>query len=177
MYTFFFEKFSFYFRWLAQRLYRSRFKRFLSCLCACICVCVCLHSPFSIVYSPPLSPPSSIFLQKEHGCALRSDLASTEIKSAGINTAYKWKAQFSFDAIFHDMNTHRSFPWIFQSLDIPNFSFFLRMIFKKFNSSRYIQSCDLLWKEVFLRTEKWFSDIVWIDKYRFDSNRIRKFDA
>lgn len=60
-----------------------------ACMRACIRVRVCLHSPFSVVYSPPLSPLSSIFLQKEHGCALRPDLASTEIKSAGINTAYQ----------------------------------------------------------------------------------------
>ena len=103
---------------------------------ACIRVRVCLHSPFSVVYSPPLSPLSSIFLQKEHGCALRPDLASTEIKSAGINTAYqctKGKHNFLLTpfSITRTPTVHfhgSSNLWTFQT----SFSFFLRMIFVLF---------------------------------------------
>lgn len=101
---------------------------------------------------------------------------------------------FLWRHLFHNMNVHRSFPWIFQSFDIPNFSSFLRMIFKKFNLSRYIQSrvfsilqfFFFFYVKKFLKRDnfalkRWLSDIVWIDKggnlfiYRFDSNRIRKF--
>lgn len=127
---------------------------------ACIRVRVYLHSPFSVVYSSPLSPLSSIFLQKEHGCALRSDLASTEIKSAGINTAYqctKGKHNFPLTpfSITRTPTVHfhgSSNLWTFQT----SFSFFLRMIFKKFKFNSFETFFSSMQRS-FFRTEKWLS--------------------
>lgn len=156
----FLEKFPFRFifvDWRNDYIVHSSNGFFRACVRACIRVRVYLHSPFSVVYSPPLSPLSSIFLQKEHGCALRPDLASTEIKSAGINTAYqctKGKHNFLLTpfSITRTPTVHfhgSSNLWTFQT----SFSFFLRMIFKKFKFNSFETFFSSMQRS-FFRTEK-----------------------